>query len=610
VALVFFTGIAMVSADFLLLIFFGHSFSHLIFRFSLSALVFLVIYIGVLGLRAKCFAPAYFKNIDENEFFKRLKNIGAVPIKMIAMNVVLHAIFLGVIFFAGNYLGIDPVMRSPLFLASLAFGMLVGTFIYVVCDGLVSGTLLMHNFTIYPRDLRENRQSLKAMIVPLAAVIMALVFSCSITMLGIRMAGGSLDEMQTREWSTVLLPIFICFICVVFLSLNLKKNTALIYSSIIEEMENLSSAHKDLTRRITVCSVDELGTFAGMVNTFCDYLGNGMRDIKGGQKELSVTGHKMEENASSMANSIDRISKAAENILVKTQSQLENAKTSSSAVHKISDHIKSLEESVAIQTTSMSQASSAVEEMVGNISSIGSVTEKMASQFKTVGEAAEKGSSIQRESSERVREIVTQSQTLQEANKIISTIASQTNLLAMNAAIEAAHAGEAGRGFSVVADEIRKLAENSSVESKKISNELKQIVNTIDKIVKDSEASGKAFAEVSNRIDETGRLVIEVDNAVREQKTGADQVMDSLKVMNDITAKVSHGSNEMGRGAEEIVREIDALQISAGEIESRMEEVSDNIKNLNTGAQEVTNLAGDTRSSIHKISEIADGFEV
>jgi methyl-accepting chemotaxis protein len=154
------------------------------------------------------------------------------------------------------------------------------------------------------------------------------------------------------------------------------------------------------------------------------------------------------------------------------------------------------------------------------------------------------------------------------------------------------------------------LAENSSAESKKIGAELKQIVKTIDKIVKDSEATGKAFAEVSFRIDETEKLVLEVDNAVREQKTGTGQVLESLRVMNEINEKVNGGSKEMGKGAETMLREIDALQVSAGEIETRMEEMSDNIKSLNSGAQEVSSLAGNTRSSIQKITDIADGFEV
>ncbi|MDR0321734.1 MAG: methyl-accepting chemotaxis protein [Treponema sp.] len=600
----------MLLADFLLMIFFGHSFSRLIVPFSVPGAVFLAVYLVVLGRNAGCFSSKFFNGADGEVFLAKIKKIGAIPIKMIALNVVMHAAFLSGIFLKTEYLGLTPDLKSPLFLASLSFGMLVGTFIYVMCDGLVSHALIGHNLTKFPRELRENRQELKSMIIPLAASLMALLFACSITLLGIRMAGISLDNMQSRAWSAIVIPIGVCFICITILTINLKKNTSLLYTSVVSQLENLSSERKDLTKRITVCSVDELGTITGMVNTFCEYLGSGIREIKSGQKELAVVGNRMEENASGMAESIVKISRSAESVLSKTRDQMKSVNTSSQAVHQISDHIKSLEESIAVQGSSMSQASSAVEEMVGNISSIGSVTEKMTAQFKTVEEAADKGGNIQQESSQRVREIVEQSQSLLDANKIIASIAAQTNLLAMNAAIEAAHAGELGRGFAVVADEIRKLAENSSSESKKIGSELRQISQTIDLIVKDAQASGTAFAEVSGRISETEKLVLEVDNAVREQKTGAGQVMESLRVMNDITAKVSSGSQEMGQGAQAMLQEIDALQGSAGEIESSMEEIAGSIKKLNIGAQEVSELAIDTQSSIETISHIANGFEV
>jgi methyl-accepting chemotaxis protein len=608
--LVFLTGVAMVAADLLLMVFFGHTFSHLILRFGISGLIFLVVYCCILGLSAKCFDPKFFNGENEKGYSDKLKKIGAVPIKMIALNVVIHAAFLGTIFFRGEQEGIDPVLASPLFLAELSFGMLIGTFIYVVCDGLVSKALMEHNFALYPRGLRENRQELKAMIIPVAASLMALLFSCSITMLGIRMAGGSLDNVQGGAWLPILIPISICFICITILALNLKKNTSLTYTSIVSQLENLSSERKDLTRRITVCSVDELGTITGMVNSFCKYLGEGLRDIKGEQKVLYSAGTQLQGNASGMAESITNISGTADLVLSKTKDQLKSVNNSSQVVRRISEHIKALDESIAVQTSSMAQASAAVEEMIGNISSIGSVTQKMATQVETVDEAAEEGIRIQKESTLRIREIVTQSQALQEANRIIATIAAQTNLLAMNAAIEAAHAGEAGRGFSVVADEIRKLAENSSAESHKIRSELAQIVQTIDRIVNDSEASGSAFAEVSRRISETEKLIMEVTNAIHEQKTGAGQVMNSLRVMNDITAKVSGDSNDMSQGSEEMLHEMGVLQNSAGEMETRMEEMSGSIKGLNSGAQQVSGLADNTRSSIQKISDIADGFEV
>jgi methyl-accepting chemotaxis protein len=608
--LVFWTGLAMLAADFLILLFFGSSFTYIRFRFGIPALIFLAVYCFVLGRGLKYFDYNYFLKLDGGQYLLWLKKIGAVPIKRIALNVLTHIVFLGAIFFNGDYLGIDSSIKTPLFLTALSFGMLVGTFLYVSCDGLVSRTLLAHNFTVYPPDYREKRQEAKALIIPAVAILLALGFTCSVTLLGIKLVGGTLDAMKGGAVSIIAIPLVVFYLSTFALAFNLKLNTGALYNSIVVQLENLSSEQKDLTRRISICSVDELGSIAGMVNTFSEHLGGGIRDIIDGQQELSRVGTRLEDNASSMADSIVRISTASEQVLVKTKGQKESTHNSSLAIQKIAEHTKALEESILIQTSSMTQASAAVEEMIGNVSSIGTVTEKMAAQFETVGEAADEGSRIQKLSRDRIIEIVQQSKSLQEANKIIATIAAATNLLAMNAAIEAAHAGEAGKGFSVVADEIRKLAINSSGESSKISAELKQIVKTIDHIVEDSEASMKAFTEVSNRINETEKLVLEVNNAIHEQETGAGQVLEALRAMNQVTARVNEGSHEINQNNEAMIREIDALQNSAGEILTNMEEMSGGIKNINTNAQDVSKLAVATYTSIEKISTIANGFKV
>ena len=609
VTLVIFTGIAMALVDFLILLFFGHSFSLLLSKFAPTALVFFVVYTVVMGLNAKCFGADFFQNCAEAEYVARLKKIGAVPIKMIAVGVLIHSFFLVLVFFTGNWLETEPSIKTPIFLAALSFGIFVGTFLYVSGDGLVFKALIGSGLTRYPRDLRENRQELKFFIVPIVVALVCLLFGCAVTVLGINQTVEIMDRVKGSTWFVILIPVIFIMLCIAIMAVALKKNLSGFYSAIIEQMENLSSEKKDLSQRINVCSVDEIGTVSGMVNSFCEHLGEGIQEIKNGQGDLSKVGTQLEEHARGMANSVAGIADAAQQVLVKTQGQMESVDASTKTVKELANLVETLEKSVVTQTSSMSQGSAAVEQMVGNISSIGSVTEKMAAQFKTVGEASEEGRRIQNESRQRISEIVEQSQALQEANKIIATIAAQTNLLAMNAAIEAAHAGESGRGFSVVADEIRKLAENSSSESRKIGAELKQIVTTIDKIVRDSEASGSAFAEVSNRISETEKLVFEVDNAIREQKTGASQVIDSLKVMKETNTQVSNDSRKMAQGNDEMLREINTLHDHAKEISSRMEEVSEGIGKIKSGTQEVSNLAATTHSTIEKISAIVNEFE-
>jgi len=102
--LVFGTGIALVAADLLILLFFENSFSYLRFRFGIPALIFLGLYCSILGMGARNFDHNYSTNLDREQYLLWLKKLGAVPIKKIALNLATHAAFFGIIFF-GQFSG-------------------------------------------------------------------------------------------------------------------------------------------------------------------------------------------------------------------------------------------------------------------------------------------------------------------------------------------------------------------------------------------------------------------------------------------------------------------------------------------------------------------------
>jgi len=153
--LVFLTGAAMMVADFLILIFFGSSFSHLSLRLGIPAVIYLIIYCGILGHGAKNFDYTYFTKLEGDQYLQWLKQIGAVPLKRIILNVATHAVYL-VIVFTGNYLGIEPSMKGPLFLALLSFGILVELLFMSCATGLFPVLCLP---TILPSTLTTTGKS-------------------------------------------------------------------------------------------------------------------------------------------------------------------------------------------------------------------------------------------------------------------------------------------------------------------------------------------------------------------------------------------------------------------------------------------------------------------
>ncbi len=535
--------------------------------------------------------------------------IGGVPLKTLIGFLLLIIAYLGGIFVFGSAIGLPAAGRTPLFLFLLALGMLDGAFVFVLSDNLTTKTLLHSSLDHYPRDLRESRQRRKIFIIPTFMSLMSFMFAFSEAFLAIDRLGSAALEGASGAPLAVLGLAVVFFAIVLVLMIIWTANTALIYRSVIAEVEQLSSAQKDLTGRISICSVDELGSISGMVNLFTEGLAKSIASLKESQSQLNGLAEELLNDAGTTAGAVSQISTSTERVRQKAAFQSSCVEASSKAIDEIAASIQSLEKLISEQTGSVTQASASIEEMIGNIASVTRSIDTMAEQFAALLVAAEEGRTMQAVSRQRIEQIATRSEALLAANKVIATIASQTNLLAMNAAIEAAHAGEAGQGFSVVADEIRRLAETSAGQSKTIRTELALVEKAIEEVVASSSASESSYVRVSERIGETDSLVREVQAAMVEQKEGSAQVLEALRSLNDITARVSTSSMAMSSGNTTVVREIARVHEASAEIRRSMDEMAIGASGIAQSARNVSNMAQSTRDTIKRMYDDVDCFK-
>lgn len=377
-------------------------------------------------------------------------------------------------------------------------------------------------------------------------------------------------------------------------------------------LQSISSGNADLSKRISVKTNadNEIGRLASGFNTFVEKLQHIIIAMKQTKTELVAAGTKLNDSTEDTAASITQIIANIESMTGNIGTQSESVAQTASAVNQIASNIESLNKMIENQSASVTEASAAVEEMIGNINSVNNSVTKMAEEFNQLEQKAADGVQKQDDVNARIQVIETESQALQEANTVISNIAEQTNLLAMNAAIEAAHAGEAGKGFSVVADEIRKLSETSSSQSKTIGEQLKKITDSIQEMVTASQEAGISFSRVSSGINMTNNLVQEIKNAMQEQGEGSKQISIALNSMNDSTSEVRTASSEMSEGNKTILEEIKVLQNATLSMKEGMEEMNIGAKKINETGSNLSSISENMKSSITKIGDEVDQFQV
>ncbi|MDF1548540.1 MAG: methyl-accepting chemotaxis protein, partial [Bacteroidales bacterium] len=232
-------------------------------------------------------------------------------------------------------------------------------------------------------------------------------------------------------------------------------------------------------------------------------------------------------------------------------------KTIVTSISNSSDHINStslnitnysgeLSDGANDQASSAEEVMASVEEMGANIHN-NTENAKATEKISTAAlEGIKNGSKSANQTINSISEIV-------QKVSIIGEISRQTNILALNAAIEAARAGQFGKGFTVVANEVKKLAERAQEAAAEI--------NAIsEKGVSISKAAEKELAQLVPDIEKTAFLVRDITAASAEQSSGADQIQNSIQLLNNVAQKNALLSEELNTKAQHLINEAKELR--------------------------------------------------
>ena len=381
---------------------------------------------------------------------------------------------------------------------------------------------------------------------------------------------------QNMILSLILLAIsFVAFVMVVVVIIKtvvkpLRKQT----SELTEIIDEIKGGHGDLTKRVTVKSMDEIGQSSIGINHFIETMQNIMSNIISNSNVLDgVVGNvassvaASSDNANDISAIMEELSATMEEVSATTNSVSENTTAAEGKVQKMADQTKVMSQYAQdMKKRATELEHTATENMNNTNEMIGEITTEM-------NQALENSKSV-----EKVAQLTAD----------ILNISSQTNLLALNASIEAARAGEAGKGFAVVADEIRQLADSSRETANNIQTINEQVIEAVQGLVVSSE---KIVGYINENILPDYRAFVQggqqynddathIDNTMAEYAGEAQDILATMMEMTEAIEGISRAVEESANGVTDAATNIDSLVQSMSTVNGQMEENSTVAKNL------------------------------
>ncbi len=295
---------------------------------------------------------------------------------------------------------------------------------------------------------------------------------------------------------------------------------------------------------------------------------------------------------------------------------INHADTVNSKAELAKDSITSSQKTTTDISSAVNDLASGATAMAEDVQSTSSITINIGSSVDSVLDSAnsnlEKGRLVYNESTkvkEQLEQIKIQDQKTDEmagrvaesvnetanvveqistAAESIISIASQTNLLALNASIEAARAGEAGKGFAVVADNIKNLAGDTNALAGEITNMLSTITDYSNTNKELTESIKTATTNEAAALEAMSESFDEMLRLLQETEEGNKQIANLVEMMNSDKENILNSIESLSSISEENAASTQETSASLMELDTNMESVVSQARDLQQIAEELT----------------------
>ncbi|MDC7221222.1 MAG: methyl-accepting chemotaxis protein [Spirochaetales bacterium] len=552
---------------------------------------------------------------DREAWDEYLLSLGKIPLQVYVLYILLFFVYEVVLYFHIHLVvGLSSIDTIVFCGYMLSYGLLGAGYSYVSLDRFVLTFLNEQNITYYPVESIVGRQKSKWVIVPNYMVLSASILSIFVTVNSIYKmpASGVLGKSEIFHYiiKANSFPLLLFIVLSAALVIRASKNMGMLMTSINDRLAEMVSGDKDLTKRIAVSSIDELGAISRYINMFSDIVTDHMGETRQVYGALADKQHDLNTSVNDSSLRMGEITGLLDRNREITEAGDMVVAGSINTGRTLAENVSRTVEYVGNQSRSVEESSAAVEEMIASITEVSKRTERVKENTDQLALDFDQGGESVNKTIEAISGVSDLSESLIGINNMISGIAAKTNLLAMNAAIEAAHAGDAGRGFSVVADEIRTLAENTTIHTKSSAESLRTIMEQIRTSLGVAEATGIVFERMKEGVEHIREESLSIADSMAEHDTANREVLNQLVTTRDLSGKLNELGEALAGQSRSLLQAFEQLESNSKASLDNSREIMDKNSSVKESLTKLTEIAAETEDLNRKTGELVSSFKV